>query len=74
MYPPFIIVGNSGDEKILSQEYMCPTTIERAGRCIRRMTRANRTASAAEIPASAVTRITEKTVTSQLLEGQLRDR
>lgn len=74
MHPPFIIVGNSGDEKVLSQENMGPATIEREGRRIRRMIVANRSASTVEISASAVTRVTEKTATNRLFEGQCRVR
>ncbi|GBM76784.1 hypothetical protein AVEN_48255-1 [Araneus ventricosus] len=74
MYPLCMIVGSSGQGKVMSQEDRIPGTTEGENHRVRRMAVAHPTASTAEIRAAVGTTVTQRTVTNRLLQGQLRDR
>ncbi|GBM03329.1 hypothetical protein AVEN_256879-1 [Araneus ventricosus] len=75
MYPLCMIVGSSGQGKVLPQEDRVPgghVALLRGK--IQRMAVAHRTASATKIRAAVGTTVTLRTVTNLLLQGQPRDR
>ncbi|GBN07516.1 hypothetical protein AVEN_252891-1 [Araneus ventricosus] len=75
MYPLCMIVGSSGQGKVLPQEdRVAGGTTEREDRRVRLMAVAHRTASAVEIRAAVGTTVTQLTVTNRLFRGQLRVR
>ncbi|GBN66271.1 hypothetical protein AVEN_232778-1 [Araneus ventricosus] len=75
IYPLCMIVGRSGQGKVLPQEDRVPGgTTEREDRRVRLMAVEHRTASAAEIRAAVGTTVTQRTVTNRLFQGQLRVR
>ncbi|GBM16360.1 hypothetical protein AVEN_28320-1 [Araneus ventricosus] len=78
MYPLCMIVGSSGQGKVLPQEDRVPgghvALLRGKNRRVRRMAVGHRTASTAEIRAAVGTTVTQRTVTNRLFPGQLRVR
>ncbi|GBL96135.1 hypothetical protein AVEN_104359-1 [Araneus ventricosus] len=78
MYPLCMIVGSSGQGKVLPQEDRVPgghvALLRGEDRRVRRMAVAHRTASVVEFRAAVDTTVTQRTVTNRLLQGQLRAR